>query len=77
MGREEEVLQLLIQGLTTTHGLAACLVVTDNTVKFHLRNIPDMPHLHNRREVVADASRRQSLGRTDSFNFGDLERLGQ
>jgi len=33
-GREEEVLQLLIQGVTTTHGLAASLVVTDNTVKF-------------------------------------------
>jgi DNA-binding NarL/FixJ family response regulator len=58
-GREKEVLQLLIQGVTTTHELAASLVVSDNTVKFHLRNILDKLHLHNRAEVVAHASRRQ------------------
>ena len=58
-GREEEVLELLILGITTTHELAASLVVSDNTVKFHLRNILDKLHLHNRAEVVAHASRRQ------------------
>lgn len=57
-GREEEVLQLLVQGVTTTHELAESLVVSDNTVKFHLRNILDKLHLHNRAAVVAHASRR-------------------
>jgi DNA-binding NarL/FixJ family response regulator len=57
-GREEEVLQLLVQGVTTTHELAASLVVSDNTVKFHLRNILDKLHLHNRAAVVAHAIRR-------------------
>ena len=33
------------------------LVVTDNTIKFHLRNILDKLHVHNRAEVVAYASR--------------------
>jgi DNA-binding NarL/FixJ family response regulator len=74
-GREEEVLQLLIQGVTTTHELAASLVVSDNTVKFHLRNILDKLHLHNRAQVVAHASRRQPLDRVDSLNFGNLEPL--
>jgi DNA-binding NarL/FixJ family response regulator len=55
--REQEVLQLLIQGVTTTQELAARLVVTDNTIKFHLRNILDKLHVHNRAEVVAYASR--------------------
>jgi DNA-binding NarL/FixJ family response regulator len=55
--REREVLQLLVQGVTTTHELAAQLVVTNNTIKFHLRNILDKLHLHNRAEVVAYASR--------------------
>jgi len=56
-GREQEVLHLLIQGVTTTQELAARLVVTDNTIKFHLRNILDKLHVHNRAEVVAYASR--------------------
>jgi DNA-binding NarL/FixJ family response regulator len=55
--REHEVLQLLVQGVTTTQELSAQLVVSDNTVKFHLRNILDKLHVHNRAEVVAYASR--------------------
>jgi DNA-binding NarL/FixJ family response regulator len=55
--REQEVLHLLVQGVTTTQELAARLVVTDNTIKFHLRNILDKLHVHNRAEVVAYASR--------------------
>ena len=56
-GREQEVLGLLVQGVTTTQELSARLVVTDNTIKFHLRNILDKLHVHNRAEVVAYASR--------------------
>lgn len=55
--REQEVLLLLTQGVTTTQELAERLVVTDNTIKFHLRNILDKLHVHNRAEVVAYASR--------------------
>jgi DNA-binding NarL/FixJ family response regulator len=55
--REQEVLHLLIQGVTTTQELAERLVVTDNTIKFHLRNILDKLHVHNRAEVVAYVSR--------------------
>jgi DNA-binding NarL/FixJ family response regulator len=56
-GREQEVLGLLVQGMTTTQELSAKLVVSDNTIKFHLRNILDKLHVHNRAEVVAYASR--------------------
>jgi DNA-binding NarL/FixJ family response regulator len=71
--REEEVLQLLVQGVTTTHHLAASLVVSDNTVKFHLRNILDKLHLHNRAEVVAHASRRHWLDRVESLDLRNFE----
>jgi DNA-binding NarL/FixJ family response regulator len=56
-GREQEVLRLLVQGMTTTQELSARLEVSDNTIKFHLRNIFDKLHVHNRAEVVAYASR--------------------
>ena len=72
-GREQEVLQLLVQGVTTTQELSAQLVVSDNTVKFHLRNILDKLHLHNRAELVAHASRRQRLGLVDRLDFANFE----
>jgi len=31
--------------------------VSENTVKYHLRNIPDKLHLQNRAQVVAYAAR--------------------
>jgi len=64
--REQEVLQLLVQGVTTTQELATRLVVTDNTIKFHLRNILDKLHVHNRAEVVAYASR-HGVGRAHPY----------
>lgn len=76
-GREEEVLQLLIQGVTTTRELAVTLVVSDNTVKFHLRNILDKLHLHNRAQVVAHAGRQQWLDRADSLNLRNFEPLSR
>lgn len=56
-GREEEVLRLLASGVTSTTELAERLVVSDNTVKYHLRHILDKLHLRNRAEVVAFALR--------------------
>jgi DNA-binding NarL/FixJ family response regulator len=55
--REREVLELMVQGTTSNKRLAADLGVTENTVKFHMRNILDKLHLHSRAEVVAYALR--------------------
>jgi DNA-binding NarL/FixJ family response regulator len=55
--REREVLDLLVQGVTTNRELAERLVVSENTVKYHLRNILDKLHLQNRAQVVAYAVR--------------------
>jgi DNA-binding NarL/FixJ family response regulator len=55
--REREVLELLVQGVTSNRDLAERLVVTENTVKYHLRNILDKLHLQNRAQVVGYALR--------------------
>lgn len=55
--REREVLNLLVQGVTSNRELAEHLVVSENTVKYHLRNILDKLHLQNRAQVVAYAVR--------------------
>jgi DNA-binding NarL/FixJ family response regulator len=55
--REREVLELLVQGVTSTRELAEQLVVTENTVKYHLRNMLDKLHVQNRAQVVAYAVR--------------------
>jgi DNA-binding NarL/FixJ family response regulator len=51
--REREVLDLLVQGITSNRELAERLVVTENTVKYHFRNILDKLHVQNRAQVVA------------------------
>jgi DNA-binding NarL/FixJ family response regulator len=53
--REQDVLELLVQGITSNHDLADRLIVTENTVKYHLRNILGKLHLKNRAQVVAYA----------------------
>ena len=55
--RELEVLELLVQGITSNRKLAKELGVSENTVKFHVRNILDKLHLHNRAQVVSYAIR--------------------
>ncbi len=55
--REQEVLELLVQGLTSNRELAERLMVSENTVKYHLRNILDKLHLQNRAQVIAHAVR--------------------
>ena len=55
--REREVLEYLVQGVTTNRKLAKVLGVSENTVKFHVRNILDKLHLHNRAQVVSFALR--------------------
>jgi DNA-binding NarL/FixJ family response regulator len=60
--REREVLNLLVQGVTSNRDLAERLVVSENTVKYHLRNILDKLHVQNRAQVVAYAVRHGLAG---------------
>ena len=55
--REREVLELLVAGVTANRDLAERLTVSENTVKYHLRNILDKLHLQNRAQVIAYALR--------------------
>lgn len=55
--RERDVLDLLVQGVTSNRDLAERLFVSENTVKYHLRNILYKLHLKNRAQVVAYAMR--------------------
>jgi DNA-binding NarL/FixJ family response regulator len=55
--REREVLELLVDGVTSNRELADRLFVSENTVKYHLRNILQKLHLQNRAQVIAYAVR--------------------
>ena len=57
--RELEVLQLMVEGVTSNRKLAKTLDLSENTVKFHVRNILDKLRLHNRAEVVGYALRKK------------------
>lgn len=54
--REREILTLLTQGLSNKE-IAGRIAVSENTVKFHLKNILQKLHLQNRSQVVAYALR--------------------
>jgi DNA-binding NarL/FixJ family response regulator len=56
-GREREVLELMVEGVTSNRRLAKRLSVSENTIKFHVRNILDKLRLHNRAEVIGYALR--------------------
>ena len=55
--REKEVLDLVSQGLTNKE-VAGNLYISENTVKYHMKNILDKLHLRNRSQVIAWAARR-------------------
>lgn len=55
--REMEVLRAMVEGITSNRALAKHFNVSTNTVKFHIRNILDKMHLHNRAQVVSHALR--------------------
>lgn len=54
--REREVLKHVAEG-ASNKGIAASLLISENTVKTHLRNIMDKLHLANRSQVAAYATR--------------------
>lgn len=64
--REQEVLELLVAGITSNRDLAGKLSVSENTIKYHLRNILDKLHLQNRAQVIAFAVRHGLVKPADS-----------
>ena len=56
--REREVLELMAEGVTSNRRLAKRLEVSENTVKFHVRNVLDKLRLHSRAEAVGYALRK-------------------
>jgi DNA-binding NarL/FixJ family response regulator len=61
--REMDVLRLVVAGMRNKE-IAADLGISENTAKFHLRNILDKLHAQNRAEVVARAMRDGLVGNT-------------
>jgi DNA-binding NarL/FixJ family response regulator len=59
--REREVLELMVEGVTSNRKLAKRHDHSENTVKFHVRNILDKLHLHNRAQVVGYALRKKMM----------------
>jgi DNA-binding NarL/FixJ family response regulator len=57
--REREVLELMVEGVTSNRQLAKRLDLSENTVKFHVRNILDKLRMHNRAQVVGYALRKK------------------
>jgi DNA-binding NarL/FixJ family response regulator len=57
--REREILELLVSGVTSNRKLARELELSENTIKFHIRNILDKLHLHNRAQAVSYAIRKR------------------
>lgn len=55
--REREVLEAMVRGVTSNRKLARELDVSENTIKFHVRNILDKLHLHDRAQAVGYALR--------------------
>ena len=54
--RERDVLDHVSQGLTNKE-VAEKLYISENTVKYHMKNILDKLHLRNRSQVIAWAAR--------------------
>ena len=63
--REREILELLVEGVTSNRKLAKQLEVSENTVKFHVRHVLDKLHLHNRAQVVGYALRHGLVEKRD------------
>lgn len=53
--REREVLEHMSRGITSNRELAEALAVSQNTVRFHVRNVLEKLHLHTRAAAVAHA----------------------
>ena len=59
--REQEILQNVARGMSNAE-IAEALIVSENTVKTHIKNILGKLHTKNRSEAVATAARMGYLG---------------
>lgn len=64
--RERDVLELMAGGVTSDRDLAERLFVSENTVKYHLKNVFGKLHTRNRAQVVAYAFRYGLVGEEPS-----------
>lgn len=64
--REREVLELMVEGVTSNRKLAHRLGLSENTVKFHVRNILDKLRLHDRAQLVGYALRKKIVDPSNS-----------
>lgn len=53
LDREREILELIVEGITSNRQIALRLDMTENTVKYHVRHILDKLHLTNRAQAVS------------------------
>jgi DNA-binding CsgD family transcriptional regulator len=67
--REKDVLRLVARG-ATNRDIAEELVITENTVKVHLRNILDKLQLRNRQQAAAYAVQEGLISRVMPGGFG-------
>ena len=64
--REHDVLSRMTHGQTSNRELAEALGLSENTVRFHVRNLLEKFHLHSRAAVVAYACSHDVVGPGDS-----------
>ncbi len=63
--REIEVLRLVVTGALNKE-IASMLSITENTVKYHLRNIMGKLHLKNRAQMAAYAASKGIISKLPS-----------
>jgi two-component system, NarL family, nitrate/nitrite response regulator NarL len=63
--RQREVISLVVHGMTNRE-IASTLIITENTVKVHLRNILDKLEVRNRQQLAAVAAQRGLASLTPS-----------
>ena len=65
--RQQEVISLVVDGMTNRE-IANTLIITENTVKVHLRNILDKLDVRNRQQLAAVAAQRGLVSLNPSSN---------
>ena len=73
--REKDVLRLVAKG-STNRDIAGELIITENTVKVHLRNILDKLQLRNRQQAAAYAVQEGLVSRVIPSNNGEYGHNG-
>ena len=63
--RQREVISLVVHGMTNRE-IASTLIITENTVKVHLRNILDKLEVRNRQQLAAVGAQRGLASLTPS-----------